>query len=122
MKNRFEGLKWVFVCIVLTGVSGLIYLYFTSIPFRQSDTTMMDGARRIERNDRLEHFIKRAKWDFLIAPGPERRDQLHFAEAWQKGDQVLLVFRKANSSGIVILYAFALHDEKPLWKSSAPVD
>ncbi len=120
MQDRFKWLWLLSVCVVIVAIFGLTYFSFTTVPFRQFDVKMMDGFHRIERNERLEHFIKRSKWDFLIAPGPERRDQLHFAEAWQKGDQVVLVFRKASSSGIVIIYVFALRDEKPLWKSSAP--
>lgn len=112
-------------CIGVVALAGLIYIRLTIVPFRRFDVgsfTITKGFDRIEANQLTERFINRAKWDFFISPIAGRRDKLRFWQAYRQGDEEHLLFRPATSSGTAIVYAFTLHDEKPIWKTEVPVD
>ncbi len=121
MSDRFRQSKWpIYICLVIVLVACGIYVRSTAVPFRQFDLKFIHGFHRLGADERLNHLIKRAKWDFLIDPVAGRGDELQFFQAYQKDNEVQIVFRRANSSGVIVIYSFSLHDGKPLWKSEAP--
>lgn len=124
MKARgLNRLPWLVFALILAGaIAGITYVRSTVVPFRQFAPGMTEALRRIEPSDRINRLIRRAKFDFFLAPIAGRHDQLQFAQAYQKGDEVQIIFRPATASGTVIIYAYTLHNEKALWKSEAPSD